>query len=153
MAWPLGLQWIKALQAKFDSAGKLLTEMLPSIIRSGGSTTTTGFQIADGTDLATLFGGVDNVTVTTSGTGFVNNITTTKSGKNITLTQNKGAVAFCTYCTYCALTATQSGAPGANQVLLDVSISASGNNVHLAKYFVANFCTYCSYCDGGCMCA
>jgi hypothetical protein len=114
-AFPIGWQWLQNIIARFASTaapgktpqgnegdGKIDVSWLPAVIKSGGNTSNTGYQIADGTDLAALLGKLDGVENTTIGSGnIVSDATLSVSGKNVKLTQSKRAPSYCTYCTYC----------------------------------------------------
>lgn len=74
-------------------------------ITSGGtSATVTKFEIADGTDLGTLFGKLDTVSQSVSGSGnILTDVTVTVNGKNIAIAKIRGTVptGYCSYCTHC----------------------------------------------------
>lgn len=91
---------------KTDATGKINTNFLPVVtstttFKSGGNTTTTGFQIASGADLSTIFTkaastltGVENVT---SGTNtFVTSASLSVVSGKIRLTTLKGTNCNCT---------------------------------------------------------
>ena len=71
-----------------------------SILKSNGaSATTSGFQLANGTDIGTLYA---SAIANSPGSGsVVTNATLSKSDGTITLTLTKAAWTYCSYCGYC----------------------------------------------------
>ncbi|MDE7065720.1 MAG: hypothetical protein K2O70_09685 [Desulfovibrionaceae bacterium] len=88
---------------------------------SAGSPEATGFKLADDTDIAEIFGKLDDVeNATTGGGSFVTDVALSVNGKNVRLTRNMGTPGHCSYCTYC-------------------------NHCSHCSY-----CKYCSYCGIAC---
>jgi hypothetical protein len=72
-------------------------------VKTAGTTTATGFILADGSDLAALFGKLNTASNATSGSGaFVKNVALSVSGKDVILTKTLGAATYCSYCNYCS---------------------------------------------------
>ena len=93
---------------------------------AGTGISNTGFKLTDGADIATLFGKLDSVSESVSGSGsFITDVSISASGKTLSVTKTKGNPSHCTYCTYC---------------------SASTH----CSY--CNHCSYCSYCNR-CVCS
>jgi hypothetical protein len=85
------------------SDGKINGGWLPSVIKSGGNSTATGYQIANGADLATLFGKLEGVENTYTGAvGYMTDAALSVADKNVRLSETLVAPSYCTYCTYCA---------------------------------------------------
>jgi hypothetical protein len=104
-----------------ESDGRIDVSWLPAVIKSGGNTSNTGYQIADGSDLAELFGKLKGVENTTSGSGsFVSGVTLSVSGANVRLTQSKATPGYCGYCSHCG---------------------------YCSYCTNCTYCTYCTYCS------
>ena len=100
-----------------------------SKVKTTGNSSSTGFTLADDTDLANIFMNVNNISLATSGTGnFVQSVAVATAGNKITVTQNLGTVAYCTYCaasTYCT---------------------------YCSYCNYCGYCSYCTYCNCHCAC-
>ena len=117
--------WMPSTVVQTNS-GKISGSVLPATIKSGGNTTTTGFQLANGTDLAAVFGKLMGVENATSGSGdFLSGVSLSVNGTKVKMTQTKRGPAYCTYCTHCS---------------------------HCAYGYYCSYCTYCTYCHCDCSC-
>jgi hypothetical protein len=102
MAFPIGWQKIKELAALVASFIVKDGSDDFAAFKSKGDAQATGYQLADGTDLAVLFGKLDAVENLTSGSGaYVSNAVLSVNGKTARLTQTKAAASYCTHCTNC----------------------------------------------------
>jgi hypothetical protein len=118
MPFPIGWHWLQNIIARFTltaapgktpqgnaADGKIDASWLPSVIKSGGGAASTGFQIADGTDLATLFGKLEGASNAVHSSypanTFLYRAQLGVSGKNVVLTRYYRAAVYCSYCTYC----------------------------------------------------
>jgi hypothetical protein len=121
----------KQLKAAADAVTAATTdtsrnEQAASYKSAGSSATATGFKLLNDTDIGTLFGKIDNVTLATSGSGnYVGSIAVALNGKTAQLTQNKIGPAYCSHCGYCT---------------------------YCGYCSYCGYCTYCTYCHCNCNC-
>ena len=89
---------------------------------SGGTgISNTGFKLADGSDIATLFGRLDSVSESVSGSGqLLSDISLSVSGSTLNVAKTMGNPSYCNHCTYCS------------------------GSTHCTY---CNHCSYCSYCN------
>lgn len=70
---------------------------------AGTGSTNTGFKLANGSDIATLFGKLNSVENSSSGTGtFISDVSIAVSGTAVKLTKTKGTPGYCSHCGYCS---------------------------------------------------
>ncbi len=70
---------------------------------AGTGSTDTGFKLANGSDIATLFGKLDSVSNSSSGTGtFISDVSISVSGTAVKLTKTKATPGYCSHCGYCS---------------------------------------------------
>ena len=90
-----------AVAVNWDSILDKPSGMTADSFKTAGTTTATGFKLANDTDLAAIF--AKSVTVATSGSGaFVKDVAASLSSGTLTITKTLGAGGYCSYCSYCS---------------------------------------------------
>jgi hypothetical protein len=120
----------KQLKAAADAVSNPNRNDKASSYKSDGTgATATGFKLLDDTDIGVLFGKIDDVTLSTSGSGnYVGSIAVSVTGKAAKITQTKVGPTYCGYCSYCTYC------------------------THCAYGYYCSYCTYCTYCQCNCNC-
>lgn len=83
-----------------DEAVHTANDLAANSYKSAGSgAASTGFKLANDTDIGAIFGKLDGVENTTSGSGgFVQDVALSVNGKNVKMTKTLRAPQYCTYC-------------------------------------------------------
>lgn len=94
----------KQLKAARDAgASPTREDAAVSYTSAGTGSEATGFKLADGTDIAALFGKLDSVEQEQTGTGsFVSDVSLAVNGKVVQLNKKMATPGHCSYCSYCS---------------------------------------------------
>lgn len=94
----------KQLKAARDAgASPTREDAAVSYTSAGTGAEATGFKLADGTDIAEIFGKLDDVENTASGAGsFVSDVSLAVNGKIVQLNKKMATPGHCSYCSYCS---------------------------------------------------
>ncbi len=94
----------KQLKAARDAgASPTRNDTAASYTSAGTGSSATGFKLADGSDIAEIFGKLDNVENAASGTGsFVSDVSLAVNGKVVQLNKKMATPGHCSYCSYCS---------------------------------------------------
>ena len=94
----------KPLKAARDAgASPTRNDTAASYTSAGTGSSATGFKLADGSDIAEIFGKLDNVENAASGAGsFVSDVSLAVNGKIVLLNKKMATPGHCSYCAYCS---------------------------------------------------